>query len=100
MSHFATMKRVEENAPECVDHFCARCLMPVAEDASECAGCFRRFVGRGRFDRLGGAPPSSESIRMMQTGQSWVPRVLNFPNYFFVVRPNGLVLNVPYFVTV
>jgi cation diffusion facilitator CzcD-associated flavoprotein CzcO len=26
--------------------------------------------------------------------------VPNFPNYFFVVGPNGLVLNVPYFVTV
>ena len=26
--------------------------------------------------------------------------VPNFPNYFFAVGPNGLVLNVPYFVTV
>jgi cation diffusion facilitator CzcD-associated flavoprotein CzcO len=26
--------------------------------------------------------------------------VPNFPNYFFVVGPNGLVLNVPYFITV
>lgn len=70
MPHPMTKNRFEENAPECVDHFCARCLMPVAEDASECSTCSRRFVGRGRFDLLAGAPPSSDSMRMMESGQS------------------------------
>lgn len=57
--------RREENAPECVDHFCARCLRPVAQDAQECPSCSRRFVGRGRFDRLAGSPPGAEALQMM-----------------------------------
>ena len=51
--------RLEENAPEVVDHFCARGLRPVAEDARSCPNCSRRFEGRGRFDRLVGSPPSA-----------------------------------------
>ncbi|MEM9177411.1 MAG: hypothetical protein AAGC67_19525 [Myxococcota bacterium] len=57
--------RLEENAPEAVEHFCARCLLPVAADANECPSCSRRFVGRGRFDRLPGSPPSREALGMM-----------------------------------
>lgn len=61
--------RLEENAPEAVDHFCARCLRPVVEDASACPNCSRRFEGRGRFDRLMGSPPSAESLEMMRCGR-------------------------------
>ena len=57
--------RVEENAPECVDHFCARCLGPVGSDAEECPSCSRRFVGHGRFDLLAGPPAAAESLQMM-----------------------------------
>ena len=60
-------EHVEDNAPECVDHFCARCLRPVAHDAQECPSCSRRFVGRGRFDRLPGQPPSVEAISLMES---------------------------------
>lgn len=62
--------RLEDNAPECVDHFCARCLRPVARDAQECSTCSRRFVGRGRFDRLPGTPPSAEAVGLMQASRS------------------------------
>ena len=58
----------EENAPQTQEHFCARCLRPVAPDAQECGHCSRRFVGRGRFDRLSGAPPTLESLRLMPPG--------------------------------
>ena len=58
----------EENAPQTQEHFCARCLRPVAHDALECGHCSRRFVGRGRFDRLSGAPPSLESLQLMPPG--------------------------------
>lgn len=61
--------RLEENAPECIDHFCARCLRPVSQDAQECPSCSRRFVGRGRFDRLAGSPPTVESLGMMRCSQ-------------------------------
>jgi len=55
----------EENAPQTQEYFCARCLRPVAHDAPECGHCSRRFVGRGRFDRLAGMPPTLESMRLM-----------------------------------
>lgn len=58
----------EENAPQTQEHFCARCLRPVAQDALECDHCSRRFVGRGRFDRLSGVPPTLESLRLMPPG--------------------------------
>ena len=57
---------MEENAPECVDHFCVRCLGPVAADAQECPSCARRFVGRERFDLLAGAPQEVESLRVIE----------------------------------
>ena len=69
MPKSSTNRRHEENAPECVDHFCARCLGPVAADATECTSCSRRFVGRGRFDLLAGSPPSNESVQMMESGR-------------------------------
>ena len=45
--------------------------------------------GANLAKQLGEAPEAHKGIS-----------VPNFPNYFFVVGPNGLVLNVPYFVTV
>lgn len=63
-------ENVEENAPQEVDHFCARCLRPVEQDATECGHCSRRFVGRGRFERLAGPPPSVESISLMRLGRA------------------------------
>lgn len=56
----------EENAPQEIEHCCARCLSPVSADARECAHCSRRFVGRGRFERLEGPPPSVESVSMLR----------------------------------
>jgi hypothetical protein len=58
--------RFYENAPECVDHLCARCLGPVGLDAEECPSCSRRFVGRGRFDLLADPPPAAESLQKME----------------------------------
>lgn len=55
---------------------------------------FDRFEVRGRggarmTDAMGESPMAHKGISKP-----------DFPNYFFVVGPNGLVLNVPYFVTV
>ena len=47
------------------DHYCARCLHTVGHDTRECPRCSRRFVGRGRFDRLAGSPPPASSLRLM-----------------------------------
>lgn len=60
---------MEENAPECVDHFCARCLEPLAEDAQECPSCSRRFDGRGRFYRPSGASPGHEPVGLVAETQ-------------------------------
>ncbi len=35
-----------------LDHVCARCLEPVAEDAETCSGCQASFAGCGRFLRI------------------------------------------------
>ena len=57
---------MEQNAPEEVEHCCARCLRPVKPDAQACGNCSRRFVGRGRFHRLSVPPPSVESLSMLR----------------------------------
>lgn len=56
----------QRHAPAEVDHYCARCLGKVSYDAQECPGCSRRFVGRGRFDRLAGPRPKSDFLPWMQ----------------------------------
>ncbi len=76
----AEMQRSEEdeamirirrsNEPRRVEHYCARCLGRVTSHATECPRCSRRFVGRGRFDRLSGSPPSRESIALLEATRS------------------------------
>ena len=52
--------------PAALDHYCARCLGPVSAHAVECSRCSRRFVGRGRFDRLPGPRPQGDFLSWLR----------------------------------